>query len=30
MKNLIWRLEKLDGKAIKKFLQEEGIKAKLF
>jgi phospholipid/cholesterol/gamma-HCH transport system substrate-binding protein len=30
IKNLIWRLEKLDGPAIKKFLQEEGIKAKLF
>ena len=30
MKELIWRLEKLDGPAIKKFLQEEGIKAKLF
>ena len=27
---LIWRLEGLDGPAIKKFLQEEGIKAKLF
>jgi phospholipid/cholesterol/gamma-HCH transport system substrate-binding protein len=27
---LLWRLEKLDDKAIKKFLQEEGIKAKLF
>ncbi len=27
---LIQRLEPLDGKAIKKFLQEEGIKAKLF
>ncbi len=30
MKELIWRLEKLDSKAIKKFLQDEGIKAKLF
>lgn len=28
--DLIRRLEPLDGKAIKKFLQEEGIKAKLF
>jgi phospholipid/cholesterol/gamma-HCH transport system substrate-binding protein len=28
--DLLWRLEKLDDKAIKKFLQEEGIKAKLF
>lgn len=27
---LIWRLDALDAKAIKKFLQEEGIKAKLF
>ncbi|HEX4923016.1 MAG TPA: MlaD family protein [Bdellovibrionales bacterium] len=27
---LIWRLEALDSKAIKKFLQEEGIRAKLF
>lgn len=27
---LIWRLEALDKEAIKKFLQEEGIKAKLF
>lgn len=27
---LIWRLKGLDKKAIKKFLQEEGIKAKLF
>ncbi|MCB0364015.1 MAG: MCE family protein [Bdellovibrionaceae bacterium] len=30
MKDLIWRLDDLDKKAIKKFLQEEGIKAKLF
>ena len=30
VKELIWRLEKLDAKAIKKFLQDEGIKAKLF
>lgn len=28
--DLIWRLEKLDDKAIKEFLQKEGIKAKLF
>ncbi len=28
--DLIRRLEPLDGKAIKKFLQDEGIKAKLF
>jgi phospholipid/cholesterol/gamma-HCH transport system substrate-binding protein len=27
---LLWRLEPLDAKAIKKFLQEEGIKAKIF
>jgi phospholipid/cholesterol/gamma-HCH transport system substrate-binding protein len=27
---LLWRLEKLDSKAIKTFLQEEGIKAKIF
>lgn len=27
---LIWRLDGLDSKSIKKFLQEEGIKAKLF
>jgi len=27
---LLWRLEPLDGPAIKKFLQEEGIRAKLF
>jgi phospholipid/cholesterol/gamma-HCH transport system substrate-binding protein len=27
---LIWRLDALDSKAIKKFLQEEGIRAKLF
>jgi len=30
IKKLIWRLEALDGKQIRKFLQEEGIKAKLF
>ncbi len=30
MKKLIWRLESLDGPQIRKFLQEEGIKAKLF
>ena len=30
MHTLIWRLEGLDDKAIKKFLQQEGIKAKLF
>lgn len=30
LNDLIKRLEPLDGKAIKKFLQEEGIKAKLF
>lgn len=30
LNKLIHRLEPLDGKAIKKFLQEEGIKAKLF
>lgn len=30
MHDLLWRLEKMDSKAIKKFLQEEGIKAKLF
>lgn len=30
MKKLIWRLDGLDAKAIKKFLQEEGIKAKMF
>lgn len=28
--NLIWRLDKLDEKAIRDFLQKEGIKAKLF
>lgn len=28
--NLLWRLDELDKKAIKKFFQEEGIKAKLF
>ncbi len=27
---LVWRLDKLDDKAIKEFLQKEGIKAKLF
>jgi phospholipid/cholesterol/gamma-HCH transport system substrate-binding protein len=27
---LIWRLDGLDAATIKKFLQEEGIKAKLF
>jgi phospholipid/cholesterol/gamma-HCH transport system substrate-binding protein len=30
IQKLIWRLEGLDGPAIKKFFQEEGIKAKLF
>jgi phospholipid/cholesterol/gamma-HCH transport system substrate-binding protein len=30
VKDLVGRLEGLDGKAIRKFLQEEGIKAKLF
>lgn len=30
LKKLIWRLEQLDGPAIRKFLQEEGIKAKMF
>lgn len=30
MHKLLFRLENLDGPAIKKFLQEEGIKAKLF
>lgn len=30
MHRLMWRLEKFDEKAIRKFLQEEGIKAKLF
>ena len=30
IKELIWRLKDLDGPAIKKFLQKEGIKAKLF
>jgi phospholipid/cholesterol/gamma-HCH transport system substrate-binding protein len=30
LNKLIWRLESLDKAAIKKFLQEEGIKAKLF
>lgn len=30
VRELIWRLEKLDAAAIKKFLQDEGIKAKLF
>ncbi len=28
--NLVWRLEPMDSKAIKKFLQEDGIRAKLF
>lgn len=30
LKDLIWRLEKLDKDAIKKFLQEEGIRARMF
>lgn len=30
MKKLIWRLEQLDGPTIRKFLQEEGIKARMF
>lgn len=30
LKELVWRLKDLDAKSIKKFLQEEGIKAKLF
>ena len=30
MHRLIWRLDKLDEKAIREFLQKEGIKAKLF
>jgi phospholipid/cholesterol/gamma-HCH transport system substrate-binding protein len=30
MRKLMWRLEDLDGPAIRKFLQEEGIKAKMF
>ncbi len=30
LQKLIWRLENLDDKALKKFFQEEGIKAKLF
>ncbi len=30
MHRLLWRLDELDKKAIKKFFQEEGIKAKLF
>jgi phospholipid/cholesterol/gamma-HCH transport system substrate-binding protein len=30
MKELVWRLDALDAKAIRKFLQEEGIKAKMF
>ncbi|OQW51869.1 MAG: organic solvent ABC transporter substrate-binding protein [Proteobacteria bacterium SG_bin7] len=30
LQKLIWRLEGLDDKALKKFFQEEGIKAKLF
>lgn len=28
--DLLWRLEKVDEKSLKKFLQEEGIKARLF
>ena len=27
---LIWRLEEMDAKTIKKFLQEDGIRAKIF
>jgi len=30
MYRLIWRLDPLDSKAIKKFLQEEGVRAKIF
>jgi phospholipid/cholesterol/gamma-HCH transport system substrate-binding protein len=30
MNDLIWRLEPLDAKTIKKFLQEDGIRAKIF
>lgn len=30
VKNLIWRLEGLDAKTLRKFLQEEGIKARMF
>ncbi len=30
VKELIWRLEELDAKTIKKFLQEDGIKARMF
>ncbi len=30
MHKLIWRLDELDAKTIKKFLQEDGIRAKLF
>ncbi len=30
IRKLIWRLEPLDGPQIRKFLQEEGIKAKMF
>jgi phospholipid/cholesterol/gamma-HCH transport system substrate-binding protein len=30
IKELIWRLEGLDSKTIKKFLQEDGIKARMF
>lgn len=30
VKNLIWRLEGLDAQTLRKFLQEEGIKARIF
>ena len=30
MKKLIWRLESLDGPTIRKFLQDEGIRARMF
>jgi phospholipid/cholesterol/gamma-HCH transport system substrate-binding protein len=30
LKKLIWRMEPLDGPLLRKFLQEEGIKAKMF
>ena len=30
VKDLIWRLDELDKAAIRKFLQEEGIKARMF
>ncbi len=30
IQRLLWRLEDLDAKALKKFFQEDGIKAKLF